>query len=352
MRKRYRAPGRINLIGEHTDYNLGYVLPMAIDRDCMVTAERREDGRLRLRSRQCDGELTIAVEELRGATPRGEWTDYPVGVAKELAQAGVAIEGMDLEVDSAVPWGSGLSSSASLLVASALALLGGRREIEGLALAELCQRAEREFVGLPCGIMDYAISLFAEEGSALLIDCRSLEGRTVMLPEEAVVVAVNTMVKHALAASAYGERVKECAAAARAAGVTSLRDAELEAVSHLPRGRHVVTENERVLSFADAAECGDLEQMGKLMVESHESLRRDYEVSCAELDALVEMAVALPGVYGARMTGGGFGGCTVNLVSRVMADQFRHAIRRQYQVKFGIEAAVFVCAASRGASAL
>ena len=351
MRKQYRAPGRINLIGEHTDYNLGYVLPMAIDRDCVVTAERRADGRLRFRSRQCAGEWEMPVEELREAAPRGEWTDYPVGVARELTRAGIALEGMDLEVDSAVPVGSGLSSSASLLVASALAMLDGQ-EMEGMALAELCQRAEREFVGLPCGIMDYAISLFAEEGSALLIDCRSLEGRTVTLPEEAVVVAVNTMVKHELAESAYGERVRECQAAAREAGVESLRDAAFDAVSHLPRGRHVVTENERVLAFAEAADQGDLEEMGRLMGESHESLRRDYEVSCAELDALVEMAGALPGVYGARMTGGGFGGSTVNLVSRVMADQFAHAIRRQYYAKFGIEAAVFVCQPARGASAL
>jgi galactokinase len=351
MRKRYRAPGRINLIGEHTDYNLGYVLPMAIDRDCVVTAERRSDGRLRFRSRQCAGEWEMAVEELRDAASRGEWTDYAVGVARELARAGIALEGMEFEIDSAVPVGSGLSSSASLLVASALAMLDGR-EMEGLTLAKLCQRAEREFVGLPCGIMDYAISLFAEEGSALLIDCRSLEGRAVTLPEEAVVVAVNTMVKHELAESAYGERVSECQAAAREAGVESLRDAAFDAVSHLPRGRHVVTENERVLAFADAAERKDLDEMGRLMGESHESLRRDYEVSCAELDALVEMACELPGVYGARMTGGGFGGCTVNLVSRVMADQFAHAIRRQYQAKFGIEAAVFVCQPAPGASAL
>ena len=351
MIRRYRAPGRINLIGEHTDYNLGYVLPMAIDRHCLATAEARDGGMLYLASRQFPETLQIPVAALATATPRGDWTDYPVGVARELERAGFPLTGLSLEVDSTVPVGSGLSSSASLLVASALAFLGGR-ECDGLALVELCQRAESEFVGLPCGIMDYAISLFGEEGAALLLDCRSREGRLVPLPPEAAIVAVNSMVKHELAGTAYADRVRECQEAARQARVPHLRDAPLDQVAHLPRARHVVTENQRVLDFADAADAGDLEHLGKLMVESHRSLQQDYQVSCAELDTLVELALELPGVYGARLTGGGFGGCTVNLVSDVMADQFAHAIRQRYQAKCGIVPEVLICRASGGASTL
>lgn len=349
--RRYRAPGRINLIGEHTDYQLGYVLPMAIDRDCVVKATRRTDDRLRVRSRQRAETLEIRLGDIDSSTPAHQWTDHPLGVARELLRAGYSLEGVDLDIDSEVPVGAGLSSSASLEVACALALLGDQ-EIDRLELAHLCLRAESEFVGLPCGIMDYAISICGEAGSALLIDCRSLEARAVSLPPEVSIVAVNTGVTHELALTRYGERVAECVAACSMLGIETLRDAELAQVAHLNRARHVVSENTRTLEFADAADAGRLETMGRLMFESHASLRDDYAVSCPELDFLVETARSLPGVFGARLTGGGFGGCTVNLVSTVMAEQFSHAIRASYRRQFGVDPDVFLCRPSAGAGPL
>lgn len=352
--RRYRAPGRINLIGEHTDYQLGYVLPMAIDRDCVVKATPRSDDRFRVRSRQRPETLEIPLNGIESSSPAHQWTDHPLGVARELRRAGYTLDGVDLDVDSAVPVGAGLSSSASLEVACALALLGDQ-EIDRLDLAKLCLRAESDFVGLPCGIMDYAISICGEPGSALLIDCRSLEARVVRLPAGVSIIAVNTHVAHELAQTRYGERVEECAAACGLLGVDTLRDVELAQVAHLKRARHVVSENMRTLEFADAADTDGaerLETMGRLMFESHASLRDDYAVSCPELDFLVDTARTLPGVFGARLTGGGFGGCTVNLVSTVMADQFAHAIRLRYREQFNIDPDVFVCQPSAGAGRL
>jgi galactokinase len=347
----YRAPGRINLIGEHTDYNLGLVCPMAIDRDCLASAEPGGDGWLRFRSMQFDQGRDVRVEELPGVAPAHHWTDYCVGVARELARAGYEIGAATITVDSAVPVGSGLSSSAALEVATALALLGGRA-MAPLELAQLCQRAERDFVGLPCGIMDMFISVHGVEGCALAIDCRDLTAEAVRLPEGVAVIAVNTGVKHALAGSAYATRVAECNRAAAQAGVRSLRDAAPERVALEARGRHVVSENQRVRDFIEAAGRGDLREMGRLFTASHRSLQHDYEVSCAELDFLVDSALALPGVYGARMTGGGFGGCTVNLVRAEMTGQFAHAIAELYERQFQRRPAVFACRASAGAGPL
>ena len=346
MAHRYRAPGRINLIGEHTDYNLGLVCPMALNRDCVATVEPNNDGVLRFASKQFSDQREWPVDELFDVEPSRHWTDYCVGVAREVANTGVALTPVTITIDSAVPTGAGLSSSASLEVATALAILDGQK-IDPLELAQLCQRAERDFVGLPCGIMDMYSSVF---GGVRVIDCRDLSSRLVTLPDSLAVIAVNTGVKHALAESAYATRVAECIRAAEQAGVESLRDATLDMVNFSSRGRHIVSENQRVLDFVEAAARSDAREMGRLFTASHRSLQHDYEVSCGELDFLVDSAITLPGVYGARMTGGGFGGCTVNLVRTELADQFSHAIAGLYEQQWKRRPAVFKCEASAGAS--
>jgi galactokinase len=288
-----------------------------------------------------------------------------IGVARELAAAGYPPQARKLRIRSTVPEGSGLSSSASLEVSCALAMLDGRT-IDRLDLARLCQRAERGFVGVPSGIMDQYVSVFGEEGAAIEIDCRSLAHRAVKLPGGAEIFAVNSMVKHALGQSAYRDRVNECAAAVEAIRavfpeVESLRDvdqrmfAEVEprlAETPRKRARHVVGENARVSRFVSASGAADLPRMGALFVESHRSLQHDYEVSCAELDFLVDAALGIEGVFGARMTGGGFGGCTVNLVATGEAERFEREIAGRYRKRFDIAPQVFRCRPSRGASEL
>ena len=358
----FRAPGRVNLIGEHTDYNLGFVLPIALDLACCVAAADSEDGYLHVYSEEKRALRTWPVPELPQLAPAHDWVDYVIGVAQELIRAGYAIQPKRLLVSSTVPEGSGLSSSAALEVSAALALLDGR-EIAPLKLAELCQRAETDFVGLPCGIMDQYISVFGRENAALKIDCRSLEQEVVSLPGNMDIIAVNSMIRHELAQSAYGQRTQECLAAVEAIRcldpqVSSLRDVNLrlldKSAPSMPkviarRARHVVSENERVGLFVMAASCGDIERMGQLMVESHLSLQRDYEVSSPELDLLVETATGIDGVLGARMTGGGFGGCTVNLVRRSSGERFRREITQAYQKRFGLTPQMFRCRPSQGA---
>jgi galactokinase len=346
--KRYRAPGRINLIGEHTDYNLGYVCPMAIDRDCVATVEPNNDGVLRFVSKQFADQREWPVDELFDIEPSKHWTDYCLGVAREVANAEVALTPVTIAIDSRVPTGAGLSSSASLEVATALALLGEHR-LSQLELAQLCQRAERDFVGMPCGIMDQYISV---HGGIRMIDCRDLGSRPLTLPDTVAVIAVNTGVKHALADSAYAKRVAECIRAAEQAGVESLRDATLDQIQFSNRARHIVGENQRVLDFVEAAAKGDEREMGRLFTASHRSLQHDYEVSCDELDFLVDTALTLPGVFGARMTGGGFGGCTVNLVRREMADQFSNAIAALYEKHWNRRPEIYVCQPAPGAGEL
>ncbi len=358
----FRAPGRVNLIGEHTDYNLGFVLPMALDLATWVAAAPSGDGMLRIAS-EGHGEIhEWPIEGLAGLRPRGHWTDYPLGVAHEVLEAGFRIGGANLMIRSTVPEGGGLSSSAALEVACALAFLRGR-ELGDLELARLCQRAERNFVGMPCGIMDQYIAVFGREHAAVKIDCRSLNCEVVTLPHDAAFVAVNSMVKHALASSAYRKRTEECAEAVEALRrgfprVESLRDVTLEMLnetaSSLPgpvmsRARHVVTEDARVEQFVEAAAAGDVGRMGRLFVESHRSLQHDYEVSCEELDFLVDTALGIEGVYGARMTGGGFGGCTVNLMLPDAVAGFREKIGAAYAARFGVTPAMFVCRPSAGA---
>ncbi len=359
----YRAPGRVNLIGEHTDYNLGFVLPMALELACYAAAAPAEDGVLRAYSVNLDQTREIAVAELPGARPSKEWSDYVFGVAQQLVRAGYPVGGCRLLIESTVPTGGGLSSSAALEVSTALALLG-ERGIDKLDLARLCQRAEREFVGMPCGIMDQYISVFGREGAAVKIDCRSLEHDFAVLPAGVEIVAVNTMVKHELGSSAYRERVRECGEAVAVIQrhrpeVASLRDvrrAELDAWKDemdpvaFRRAAHVTSEDERVEAFLEASRRGDAAELGRLFIASHRSLQHDYEVSCEELDFLVDTAIGLDGVYGARMTGGGFGGCTVNLIRTDAVERVEETLTQRYRGRYGIEPRHYRSKPAAGAS--
>jgi galactokinase len=359
----YRAPGRVNLIGEHTDYNLGFVLPIALDMACYAATAPDAHGQLRVYSRDMNREFSIAVDTIAEAKPAGKWTDYILGVARELVLAGYPVAACNLYIASEVPGGSGLSSSAALEVATAVALLGSR-QMAPLDIALLCQRAESQFVGMPCGIMDQYASVFGHNGAALQIDCRSLTHEHVVLPENVAILAVNSLVKHELGASAYRERVAECQAAVAAIQefepeVKSLRDVSLQlfervqdSIPLLPRrrARHIVSDTQRVVDFAAAAHAENLGEMGRLFVASHRSMQYDYEISCAEIDFLVDTAIKLPGVYGARMTGGGFGGCTVNLIAPEAVDAFRATLTDAYLQRYGKTPVFYFCKPAAGAS--
>jgi len=360
----WRAPGRVNLIGEHTDYNLGLVCPIALDLACFSASAANPDGILRVYSQNRSELREWPLEAIARCSPTGGWADYVVGVAQQILRLGKTIAPRNLYIESTVPEGSGLSSSAALEVAVALALLDGEN-LAPLELALLAQRAENEFAGTPCGIMDQYCSVFGEEQAALKIDCRNLSHTGVRLPDSVAILAVNTMVKHELGQSVYGQRVAECAAAvetiqSRHTDVSSLRDTTLEMVTELSavpeplerRARHVVSENLRVESFVFAACAGDLQSMGRLFVESHRSLQHDYEVSCEELDFLVDTALSLPGVWGARMTGGGFGGCTMNLVNPAYTAAFRERIAAAYCRRYQTEPQIYECRPSAGAGAI
>ncbi len=355
----FRAPGRINLIGDHTDYNDGFVLPMAIELGCWVATAENGRNLLRIHTEDLQQFVEIPLDMLSRAQPRGNWSDYVVGVALELVKAGVNLRGQDLFIDSTIPIGAGLSSSAALEVATAFALMGDA-SIDRVELAKLCRRAENHFAGTPCGIMDQFIVIHGREGGAIKLDCRSLEYDPVQLPRGVAVAAVNTMVKHELGTSEYRHRQRDCDAAVdivsrKHPNVRALRDVTPEMLADLPEGaplsraKHVVGENMRVTAFVQAARQNNPSAMGKYMTQSHRSLKEDYEVSCPELDFLVESAMGLAGVYGSRMTGGGFGGCTVNLVDRGSLPEFRSRIRSLYQYRFGVDPQVFLCEPAAGA---
>lgn len=360
-----RAPGRVNMMGEHTDYNQGLVCPMALEMACYAAIAPATHGKLRVYSGNLEQMREWPAVDVLSANPRHDWGDYVAGVAVELARTGIPIQGCDLYVESTVPTGAGLSSSASLEVAVALALLGPHK-LEKLELAKLCQRAESRFVGMPCGIMDQYASVFGEQDSAIQLDCRTLESETVHLPANVSVLVVNSMVKHELGTSAYRQRVLECQEAVSAIRrlnpkVETLRDVTPEYLAEiqndlppisLKRARHVATDNARVLEFAAAARRGDLREMGRFFVASHRSAQCDYEISCEELDFLVDTAVAIEGVYGARMTGGGFGGCTVNLVAPESAADFRERLADAYQNRFSLQPLFYECVPAAGASRL
>ncbi len=356
--KHYHAPGRVNLIGEHTDYNAGFVMPIAIAMGCDVFATPIGEPELRLESKQFAGDLSFPLANIATMSKSGTWADYVLGVAREILALGIALKPMHLRIDATVPTGSGLSSSAALEVSSALALLDGH-ELSPLDLARLCQRAERNFVGMPCGIMDQYASVHGKAHQAIMLDCRSITHQYVPIPDGAEIVVTNTMVKHELGSSAYRQRVAECQEAlSHFPGKAALRDvtfADLERtapeIAEIPlaRARHVILEDMRVEQFLAAALRGDLTAMGNLMVQSHRSLQNDYEVSCAELDSLVNIALTLDGVYGSRMTGGGFGGCTVSLVAPEAVPQFEAQVSAQYQAKWNLRPAIYRCTPSDGA---
>jgi galactokinase len=357
------APGRVNLIGEHTDYNDGFVMPAALDLSVYVKLWPREDRRLQIRTENLGD---VYEFDLDGPTPspRGQWSDYPVGVAVMLERAGHRLRGAFLQIRGEVPFGAGLSSSAAVEVAVACALTGhSNLTIDRRDLALLCQKAENEFVGARVGIMDQFVSLFGQAQRALLLDCRSLEFRLLPLPDTVSIVICNTMVKHALASSAYNERREQCEEGVKRLAkhlpyVKALRDVTIEDLeeykSDLPgviyrRCRHVITENARTLSAADALEDGDLSRFGELMAESHRSLRDDYEVSARELNVMVDLARLVQGVYGARMMGGGFGGSTVNLVDVKRVEWFKEIISNEYERLTRMKPDIYICEASNGA---
>ncbi|GAB4196261.1 MAG: galactokinase [Phycisphaeraceae bacterium] len=363
------APGRVNLIGEHTDYNGGFVLPMAIERQTVVMLRPRGDKQARLRSTALPGEAVFPVD-IDGDTVRSapitlgepDWSRYLRGVVA----FSYTPRGFDLMLDSNVPPGGGLSSSASIELATATALeaLGGIR-FDPVVKAKLCQMAEHRYGGTPCGIMDQFISAMGKAGCALLIDCRDDSTRDVPMDDASLsVLIINSNVKHELSGGEYAERRAQCETAARTLGVSLLRDADMSMLDAAKdklddvvyrRARHVITEDQRTLAFADALKAGDLETAGQAMFASHASLRDDYEVSTPELDLLVSLAEELVGegeVIGARMTGGGFGGCTVNLVRADKADTIARRITEAYHAKTGVEAPAFVTRPAQGARLL
>ena len=361
--RNFRAPGRVNLIGEHTDYNDGFVMPAAIDLSVFVRVSPRADRKLEIRSESFADQVEFDLDEANPA-PRHHWSDYPVGVAVMLERAGYRLRGAHLAIRGEVPLGSGLSSSAAVEVATACALAANSElTIDRRQLALLCQQAENEFVGARVGIMDQFVALFGEAQRALLLDCRSLEYNLLPLPDTVNLVICNTMVKHALASSAYNERRAQCEAGVKHLSrslphVKALRDVTIEELERFGRDlpevvyrrcRHVVTENARVLSAAEALNDDELHKFGQLMAESHRSLRDDYEVSSTELDLMVELAAAREGVYGARMTGGGFGGCTINLVDVTKVEQFKRTVANEYERITNLRPEIYVCKASNGA---
>jgi len=352
----FRAPGRVNLIGEHTDYNDGFVLPMAVGRHIWLAA--REDSARHLRLFSVDfGQEALFDLGCLERDPARPWGNYVAGVAWAFAQAGLPVRGLEAALTGNVPIGSGLSSSAALETASAVALeaLSGL-DVPPVRRALLCQKAEAEFVGVQCGIMDQFVSSLAQEGHALLLDCRSLEYKRVRVPERAAVVIADTGVRRALATSAYNERRRQCEEGVRLLrrhlpGIRALRDVPWEALERwrgdLPeavyrRCAHVVQENARVLAAVDALHAGDLETMGRLMDASHASLRDLYEVSCPELDLMVQLARSLPGCFGSRLTGAGFGGCTVSLVATERAEAFAQDLAAAYAARTGRRTEAFV----------
>jgi len=359
-----RAPGRVNLIGEHTDYNDGFVIPAAIGFATWTAVAPRPDRTLRVHAGNRKEALTIDLDA-PGAPLQRHWSDYVRGVAVELERDGHRLAGADLWFAGDVPDGAGLSSSAALEMSVGLALLlhsGIPVDRSRLALAG--QRAEHHFAGTNCGIMDPFISAHGQANHALLLDCRSLDFRPLPVPESLSLVICDTGVRHALAGGDYNTRRAQCEEGVAylrnfLPSIRALRDvtpahlAEFAGgLSHVvqQRCRHVVSENERVVAFAEALETSDFDRLAALMAASHASLRDDYEVSCLELDALVEFAGDAPGIVGARMTGGGFGGCTINLVQTADVDAFESHVAEAYERRIGRVQRIFVTEASDGAS--
>jgi len=359
-----RAPGRVNLIGEHTDYNDGFVLPMAIDREIISAFQPRSDRLVSLYSYNFSSSCQFSLDEI-AYEEKESWANYVKGVIYLFRERGIALRGMNMVLEGDISLGAGLSSSAAMEVVTALSLQSlNHFEWEPVETIKLCQRAENEFVGVNCGIMDQFVSLLGKRDKALFLDCRTLDYQLIPLPgEELKIVVCNTRVKRGLADSGYNKRREECEE-----GVSSLK-------KHLPhikalrdvketdferykgflpgvikkRCRHIIGENQRVLQSVSALEKNDFRKFGQLMNESHRSMRDEYEISCPELDLMVEIAWETEGVLGARMTGGGFGGCTVNLVEEKKVAEFKERISRRYREKTGISPEIYICRAEDGA---
>jgi len=360
-----QAPGRVNLIGEHTDYNDGFVLPCAINFGTYIAANTRADAIIRVVSADYGAEM----DEFRLDQPilplaDGAWPNYVRGVVKNLLEHGLPLQGADLALAGNVPQGAGLSSSASLEVAvtQAFKTLQGFHDLNPTDMALIAQRAENHFVGCNCGIMDQLVSARGEAGSALLIDCRSLVTQAVPMPSDVAVMIVHSRVRRGLVGSEYNTRRLQCEAAAKHYGVKALRDLSLTRLQTdagdldatvLRRARHIVTENQRTLDAAAALAAGDLRQMGQLMAASHDSMRDDFEITAPAVDRLVAILQAAIGpVGGARMTGGGFGGCAVALMPLDKVEAVRQAVDEQYRSPTGEAGTVYVCQASKGAGSL
>ena len=358
-----RAPGRVNLLGEHTDYNNGFVLPIAIDRSILILASPREDNLIYLFSYDFNEEASFDLRDIHYDRVH-RWSNYQRGVAKLLIEAGYTLRGANMLVAGDVPIGAGLSSSAAVEIATALAFKSlNNLTIPEVKLIKLCQRAENQFVGMKCGIMDQFVSLLAQRGKALFLDCHSLSYQLVPLDGEGLrVVIANTMVKRELVDSQYNQRRKECEEGVKILreflpGIRSLRDVTVEDFvryeDRLPtliakRVKHVVLENQRVLKGVQALKVGDFEQFGELMNQSHQSLRDLYEVSCPELDLMVEVARNTTGVWGSRLTGAGFGGCTVSLVEASAVQDLKKNIFKIYPKETGLTPEVYVTQPGEG----
>jgi galactokinase len=362
------APGRVNIIGEHTDYNDGFVFPMAIERYTVIAADRpaKDTKQIQLRSTCEDKPVTIDLAQPLKPFPRGNWANYPAGVIAGFLACGLNPGGFDALIHSNVPLGGGLSSSAALEVATAtlLEVITGKK-LDPVEKALLCQKAEHDYAGMPCGIMDQFISVMGRENHVLLLDCRSRKSELVPMTDASVaVLIINTNVKHELTGSEYPTRRKQCETAAKILGVPSLRDATPEALELAKgrmdevvfrRARHVIGEIERTVHAAEGVRASNWPTVGQLMYASHASLRDDYEVSCKELDAVVDIAESIGlkgGMIGCRMTGGGFGGCAVALVKSDAVEAISKKIAADYKKKTGIEATIFVSRPAAGATVI
>ena len=362
-----RAPGRVNLIGEHTDYNDGFVMPMAIEFDVRIALRPRSDRRVTLCSSNFDQQVTFGLDDLRHDKGKTTWSEYTRGVAWAMLEKGLPLQGMDAVISGDVPLGAGLSSSAAVEVASAWALqVAAGFRMEPVDMALLCQKAENAWVGMRCGIMDQFIAVAGQRDHCVLIDCRSLTYEAAPLPRGHSFVICNSMVRRGLVDSAYNERRAQCEEGVRLLqahlpGIKALRDVtlpDLEAhKADLPeityrRCRHVVSEDTRVLQSIEALKGGHAAEFGTLMNAPHESLRDDYQVSRAELDTLVTIARSIPGCMGSRLTGAGFGGCTVSLVQTKAVDTFVQQVSEQYARATGLTPEIYVSRAAAGAGLL
>ena len=359
-----RAPGRVNLIGEHTDYNDGFVFPVAIDRDIMVASRRRDDGIVRVYSLDFDAIVEFPIDDIQYDS-ENKWSNYPRGVASVLQEDGYKISGLDAAITGNIPLGAGLSSSAAMEVAMAMTFEAvGELDIDPVEMALMCQKAENHFVGVNCGIMDQFISRMGRKDHALLLDCRSLEFELVNLNLEGIkIVVCNTGVERGLVDSEYNERRRECERGVKILegllpGIKALRDVEISDFhkykNRLPeitemRCEYVIEENIRVLEGVQLLTQGDIVGFGILMNESHIGLRDEYEVSCPELDAMVTIAWSTEGVIGSRMTGAGFGGCTVSLVMEDAVDELIQKVKRDYPKRTGLQPEIYVCNVEDGA---